>query len=382
MPSNVFNVAANLINFKSVSPNHAGSLNYVSKFLEELGFKIDFLNIGKTTNIIATLGNKGPILSFAGHVDVVPPGDITKWSSDPFTLLRKDNKLYGRGIADMKGAVASFLCAIESFLLKIKKDYLNLTLMVLLTSDEESSGEHGTIEIVKFLEQKNIKIDYCILGEPTSISNVADTIKIGRRGSLNCHLEVIGKMGHIAYPHLCKNPIHSFSDILNQLINIEWDDGTEHFSKTSLQFSNINSGTGVGNIIPGNLTAVFNIRYNDLHTFDSITNKITSVIKFYSEKNNVDYTIEYKNSGESFITKSGKLVETATKIIKDKFALNVNLSTSGGTSDGRFLKKICTEFIELGLSNHSIHQIDEFVQEDELIKLTTLYELLINEFNK
>ena len=382
MSSNVFNVASNLINFKSVSPNHAGSLNYVNTFLKELGFKVDLLNIGKTTNIIATLGNKGPILAFAGHVDVVPPGDITKWSSDPFTLVKKDNKLYGRGIADMKGAVASFLCAIESFLSQIGKGNLNLTLMVLLTSDEESSGEHGTVEIVKFLEQKNIKIDYCILGEPTSIYNVADTIKIGRRGSLNCYLELVGKMGHIAYPHLCQNPIHSFSEILNQLINIEWDMGTEHFSQTSLQFSNVSSGTGVENIIPGKLTAVFNVRYNDLHTFDSITNRINSIINCCAKKYNADYTIEYKNTGEPFITKSGKLVQVASKIIKDKFALDVCLSTSGGTSDGRFLKKICAELIELGLSNHSIHQIDEFIQEDELIKLTALYELLINDFNK
>ena len=280
----------------------------------------------------------------------------------------------------MKGAIASFLCAIESFL--TKNNVENFTLMVLLTSDEESSALHGTTEIVKYLEHNNIKIDYCVLGEPTSINSLADTIKIGRRGSVNCFLEVIGKMGHIAYPQLCINPIHVFSKVLSDIINIKWDDGNEYFPATSLQFSNINSGTGVTNIIPGKLNATFNVRYNDLHTFESIKQTINSIIKACMQNNNIDFKVNFMNSGDPFITKSTKLIPIVVKLVKEQLNVDVNLSTSGGTSDGRFLKKICAELIELGLSNNTIHQVDEHIQKDELIKLTTLYELLINEIYK
>ncbi len=372
-------ITANLIKFKSITPNDAGSLNYIQGLLIDLGFSCIRLDKNETTNLVATYGDihNTPIFAFAGHVDVVPVGTLSKWTHDPFTLTDTNGILYGRGIADMKGGIASFILACEIFIQSTNNNKQNQShkssIMIMLTSDEEGFGIDGTPVIVDYLKKNNIRLSCCLVGEPTSEHTIGDMIKIGRRGSVNCHLEIIGQDGHIAYPHLANNPIHLFTPILQEILNIKWDDGTDDFPPTSLQMSNINSGVGVDNVIPRSLYAKFNIRYNTHHTFDSIKNKIEDILHKYK----IAHNISWNNSAIPFISKKGVFVDSFIKSIQEVTGTIPKLSTTGGTSDARFLVDVSDEIVECGLPNQYIHKIDESINKSDLIKLTEIYTLLL-----
>ena len=372
MQDKLFELTKQLISFKSISPYQGGAIDYINEYLTNLGFITTRLDRGETSNLIARYGTSGPIFAYAGHIDVVPCGDIRKWKYDPFTLTKHDGMLYGRGISDMKGSVASFLIAVEQFILN-HQSFCG-SIMLLITSDEESVATDGTVVMVEYLKRNNIQIDYCLLGEPTSLNKLGDVIKIGRRGSLNGYLEIIGKQGHIAYPSSCKNPIHLFAGALQELTTIVWDKGDEYFPPTSLQFSNLNSGVGVDNVIPGNLLTSFNFRYNRLHTADSLSEQLTAIL----DKHCLNYNIRWQDSAKPFYTKAGKLIEVVTQIIKDKLHVSTDLKTDGGTSDGRFLVEVCNEILEFGLCNTYIHQTDERIKEADLLLLSQAYNTILN----
>jgi succinyl-diaminopimelate desuccinylase len=367
MQREIIDLAGDLVAYQSISPDHDGSIDYIENGLTELGFLTIRLDQNDTSNLVARIGNSGPIFAFAGHVDVVPIGELNKWFFDPFTLTYKDGNLYGRGIADMKGAIASFMMASKKFLEKNPK--FPGSLMFLITSDEETSGADGTPVIVKYLKEQKIKIDYCLLGEPTCVNHLGDVIKIGRRGSLNAYLEIIGTQGHIAYPHLLQNPIHMFAQALVQLSTLEFDNGNDYFPATSLQFSNLNSGLGVTNVVPGKLTATFNIRYNDMQTVEGMQKKVIAIL----EQNNLKYNISWNNSASPFFTGKKFLVKTVEESIKEVLKKSATLTTDGGTSDGRFLVDVCDELLEFGLTNKYIHHINENIPCGDLLSLKETY---------
>jgi succinyl-diaminopimelate desuccinylase len=367
----LFNLSKDLIAFKSITPSDAGCLEYIQNYLATLGFTFTRLDRNKTSNLIATYGNlkaATSVFAFAGHVDVVPTGDGLKWKHNPFTLVEEDNLLYGRGIGDMKGAIAAFLVACSSYISNTNIPQDN-AIMILLTSDEEGSGVDGMPVIVDYLKQNSINLKYCIVGEPTSINTIGDTVKIGRRGSLNCHAEIIGKQGHVAYPSLAINPIHNFSKVLDELITTSWDNGNQYFPPTQLQITNINSGLGVDNVIPYNLHVRFNLRYNNLHTAESLEKKITQLF----DKHQLKYNTSWINSAQPFISTQGKLSKVVAEAIKRETAIDTQFSTDGGTSDARILIAVSSEILELGLTNQSIHQINEYIHKDELVSLSNIY---------
>lgn len=367
MSKELLELTSKLISFKSISPNQAGCLDFVGQYLDNLGFNTTRLDRGSTSNLIARFGVSGPIFAYAGHIDVVPPGDLAKWQSNPFTLTKHNEKLYGRGIGDMKGSVAGFMFAVKQFLASNKT--FPGSIMLLITSDEETVATDGTIVMVEYLKQNKIQIDYCLVGEPTSVEKLGDVIKIGRRGSLNGYLEILGLQGHIAYPELCKNPIHLFAKALNDLTTTIWDQGNEHFPATSLQFANINSGLGVNNVIPGSLLSSFNIRYNNLQTAESLQQKIIAIL----DSHGLAYNIKWQHSANPFYTKPGHLITAIKQAIENSLNITPQLKTDGGTSDGRFLIDVCNELLEFGLPNKSIHQINENINEVDLYQLSTIY---------
>ncbi len=365
-------ITKDLVSFKSISPFQDGSIDYVEEYLKNLGFVTSRHDKNDTANLIAKFGDKAPIFAFAGHVDVVPAGDLSKWTYDPFVLSSYNNRLYGRGIGDMKGAIAAFMFAVNELLKQVKS--INGSIMLLITSDEEAAATDGTTVMVEYLKQNKITLDYCLVGEPTSVDNLGDVIKVGRRGSLTGHLEVIGLQGHIAYPDLCKNPIHLFADALKELTSAKWDDGNEFFPATSLQFANLNSGLGVDNVIPGSLFASFNFRYNNLHSSDSLIKKVEDILN----KHNLKYNIRWRNSAKPFYTKPGRLNKIVADTISEELKVTPQLKTDGGTSDGRFLVEVSTELLEFGLSNKYIHQINENINEDDLFALAKTYTIILN----
>lgn len=369
----LYDLTSELISFKSISPNQAGCIDYLQQILTDIGFTITRLDKNNTTNLIAKIGTTGPIFAYAGHIDVVPSGDLSKWSFDPFTLSQTNNELYGRGIADMKGSVSAFIIAVEQF---IQNDFTqeNGQIALLITSDEESSAVDGTPLIVEHLKSEGITIDYCLVGEPSCAELLGDTIKVGRRGSLTGYIEVQGKQGHIAYPESCINPIHTFTPALNELISIKWDNGNDIFPPTGLQFANINCGLGVTNVIANTLTANFNFRYNSLHNAHDLKQKVVAILDKYA----VNYTVEWANSANPFYTKPGKLLQVITDSIEQQLNLIPQQKTDGGTSDGRFLIEVCTEIVEFGLSNKYIHQIDERIKAEDLYNLANTYYLILN----
>jgi len=364
-------LACKLISFKSVSPDQAGCIDYLQKLLTDIGFRVTRLDRNHTTNFIAEIGETGPILAFAGHIDVVPIGDLSKWKFDPYTLTAHDGELYGRGIGDMKGGVAAFIIAAQEFLAHTTLKTGRIALLI--TSDEEIGGPDGTPLMIDYLNQKNQIIDYCILGEPSSALTLGDTLKVGRRGSLTGYLEIQGQQGHIAYPDLCINPIHMFSEALAELSITKWDNGNEFFPPTSLQFANINSGLGVTNVIPNTLSANFNIRYNDLQTTDGLKHKIVTIL----DKHKVIYNIRFENSAKPFYKKPGTLVNITIDTIKKYLQITPKLKTDGGTSDGRFLVEICKELVEFGPTNKYIHQINERISTKELYNLANIYHSIL-----
>lgn len=368
-----------LISYKSITPHQAGCIDFLQSYLKQAGFQTVRVDREKTSNLIATYGDlTQPILAFAGHIDVVPPGDSSKWKYDPFSLTEDDGILYGRGISDMKGAVASFVLASIEYIKKTTTTQPKYAIMLLITSDEEGAASDGTIAMVDYLISKNIRLNYCLIGEPTAEVSVGDVVKIGRRGSLIGDLEIFGKQGHVAYPHLCDNPIHKFAGALNELVARQWDNGSDFFPPSTFQITNLNAGVGVSNVIPGNLVANFNFRYNDLHSVDELKEIVTGIF----DSHQLQYNIGWRNSAVPFLTQMGRLIKVVDDSVYSVSGVHPQLKTDGGTSDGRFLIAVADEILELGLSNQHAHKINEAIVAAELPKLAQIYyTILVKIFN-
>ncbi len=357
-----------LIEKQSVTPADDGCQPLMAERLSKIGFNCESLPAEEVLNLWATRGNDGPLLVFAGHTDVVPPGPLEHWDSDPFTPTERDGFLFGRGAADMKSSLAAMIVATESFVKKHPNHKGRIGFLI--TADEEGPAVYGTRHVVDTLMARGESIDWCLVGEPSSTSLLGDTIKNGRRGSINATLIIKGKQGHVAYPHLADNPMHKAFEVLQQLSALDWDQGNDFFDPTQLQFSNIQSGTGATNVIPGELTAIFNLRFSTEISADGIKEKCQTVL----DESGVDYEIDWQLSGNPFLTEPGELVDAATKSISDVTGVDTVLSTGGGTSDGRFIAKMGGQIIELGVINESIHQRNEHVLISDIPKLAAIYE--------
>ena len=360
-------LAKSLIRKASVTPDDNGCQSIMIERLKKIGFEIYPLKFGDVDNFWATRGNSGPIFAFAGHTDVVPAGNEDAWNTMPFEPTIKDGYLYGRGAADMKGGLASMVTATENFVNENPNH--NGTIAFLITSDEEGVAVNGTVKVMEYLKENNQKIDYCLLGEPSSTSVTGDVIKNGRRGSLNGVIHVKGKQGHVAYPHLAKNPIHFIAPALSDLCSQEWDSGNEYFPATSLQVSNIHSGDGVTNVIPGEAKVMFNFRYSTETTKEELMKKVHEIL----DSHKIDYTIDWSHSGYPFLTPAGDLVSACISAIEETKDITPELSTSGGTSDGRFIAQKGTQVVELGPVNATIHQVNESVLVQDLEDLSKIY---------
>jgi succinyl-diaminopimelate desuccinylase len=358
-----------LISKRSVTPDDAGCQELIRQRLDALDFQCETLAANGTTNLWAERdgGRPGPLFVFAGHTDVVPPGPLEAWGSDPFVPTERNGRLYGRGAADMKTSLAAFVVATEDFV-ATRSEYQG-RLAFLLTSDEEGPATDGTVQIVKRFEQENRRIDFCVVGEPTSSERLGDMIKNGRRGSLSGRLTVKGIQGHIAYPHQADNPIHRFAPALAELAAHHWDAGNAFFPPTSWQVSNLNSGTGATNVIPGELQALFNFRFSTESTAEALKRRVHEVL----DRHQLSYTIEWSLSGHPFLTEPGTLSLALSDAIHAECSIRPVLSTTGGTSDGRFIARICSQVIEFGPPNASIHKIDENVQLNEMAPLAGIY---------
>lgn len=365
-------LACELIRRPSITPDDQGCQALVAERLTALGFRCETLRCGKVTNLWARRGDHGPLLCFAGHTDVVPSGPAESWTSPPFEPTLRDGYLYGRGAADMKSSVAAFVVACEQFIAAHPNHPGSLA--VLLTSDEEGDAIDGTARVIDQLAQRGERIDYCVLGEPTSEAALGDTIKNGRRGSLSGKLRVLGKQGHIAYPHLAKNPIHLLAPALAELAAIEWDHGNAHFPPTSWQASNLHAGTGAGNIIPGHADLSFNFRYNTEQDAEALKQQVEALL----QRHELAFELSWQLSGEPFLTESGALTDAVRDAIRQVTGRDATLSTGGGISDGRFIRRIARELLEFGPCNASIHQIDECVALADLEPLTQIYQRTIH----
>ena len=365
--SKTLSLVKELISRPSVTPQDKGCQQLLIDTLEPHGFKADKLDFAEVENLWLRRGNEAPLFCFAGHTDVVPTGPLESWKFDPFTATEADGKLYGRGSADMKGGIAAFTAACERFV-RDHPDHKG-SIALLITSDEEGPAKNGTVKVVETLQARNEKIDWCLVGEPSSTRQTGDVIKNGRRGALGCKLKIIGKQGHVAYPQLANNPIHLAAPFLAELTAIEWDNGNQFFPPTSLQVANINAGTGASNVIPGTLEMDFNLRFSTEITPDEIKQKVQKLI----EKHQFDYEIEWILTGMPFLTSEGDLVKATVAAIKEVTGIDTELSTSGGTSDGRFIAPTGAQVIELGPTNASIHQINECVGIEELDILEKIY---------
>lgn len=358
-----------LIQYQSISPDDANCQEYLISLLEQMGFTCHRLNQTPVSNFYASIGTGSPRLVFAGHTDVVPPGDEHAWHSDPFQLHEKNGILYGRGVADMKGSIACMITMTTQFLQK-NPDFKG-TLGFIITSGEEGNDyDKGTPHIMEYLQKQGELPDYCIVGEPSSSKNIGDVIKVGRRGSLSGKLKVTGIQGHVAYPHLAQNAIHMISPVLAEIAAYQWDQGNNYFPPTTFQITSIQSGGLASNIIPGTLTLDFNFRYSTEQTPDSLQKVLLDCLK----KHQVEATIEWRLSGLPFLTEKGQLLDACIKAIHETTDLTPELSTSGGTSDGRFIAPYGVEVIEVGLVNTSIHQVNEHIVKDDLMVLETIYE--------
>lgn len=362
-----------LIRRRSVTPEDADCQNIMIQRLQAIGFQVEHLRFGDVDNFWAVRGQKGPILAFAGHTDVVPSGPEQRWNTPPFEPTLRDGMLYGRGAADMKGSLAAMVTACERFV----AEYPNHSgrIAFLITSDEEGIAINGTVKVVEWLESRNEKITWCIVGEPSSTNVVGDVIKNGRRGSLGGELVVKGKQGHVAYPHLARNPIHLVAPALAELAAEEWDRGNAFFPATSFQISNFNSGTGATNVIPGEAHIVFNFRFSTELTEEDLRRRTEAIL----DKHGLEYELTWKLSGHPFLTSSGALVAAAQKAIRAVTGRETELSTSGGTSDGRFIAPTGAQVVELGPVNATIHQVDECVKAEDLDLLSSMYEHIMRE---
>lgn len=368
METETLKLAKALIARPSITPNDHGCQPLLMSRLTAMGFQIETMRFGETDNFYAVYGQKGPLLCFAGHTDVVPVGEESSWTSAPFVPTQRDGYLYGRGAADMKSSIAAFITACERLLRNEAE--IPIRLALLITSDEEGDGLDGTKRVVEALQQRGEHFDYCIVGEPTAVNTVGDTIKNGRRGSLSGTLVVHGKQGHVAYPHLAANPVHLAAAALAELVNTHWDDGNVYFPPTGFQISNIHAGTGAGNVIPAEMTVHFNFRFSTESTASALQQRVQAILNRHGLKYDLVWTL----SGEPFLTNAGRLTQAAQHAIKVVCGVNAELSTTGGTSDGRFIKAISSELIELGPVNATIHQVDECVNVAQLDQLSDIYE--------
>src|SRR5882672_6316483 len=363
-------LARELIARRSLTPEDAGCQRVIAERLEPLGFRCETLVSNGVTNLWARLGDARPLVCFAGHTDVVPTGPLAAWTSDPFVPTLRDGYLYGRGAADMKGSVAAFVVAIEAFLATRTPAG---SIALLITSDEEGPSVDGTVKVVDRLAREDTRIDYCVVGEPSSVATLGDMIKNGRRGTLSGTLTVNGIQGHIAYPHLARNPIPLLAPALTELASLRWDDGNDFFPATTFQCSNIHAGTGATNVIPGTLELMFNFRYSTESTRESLTQRLESVLR----KHALDYAIAWTGHGEPFLTPKGRLVDVAADAIRDATGIMPQLSCTGGTSDGRFIARICAEIVELGPVNETIHKLDERIAVADLEALSGIYRRIL-----
>ena len=359
-------LAKALIACRSITPADDGALAVVATRLSAAGFQCERLDRGSVSNLWARYGDSGPLVCLAGHVDVVPPGPVGEWTSDPFTPTERDGELYGRGAADMKGSVAAMITAAE----RVVRDGSGGSIAILLTSDEEGDAVDGTAALVSILRARGVTIDACIVGEPTSTERFGDTIKNGRRGSLNGRLRVRGQQCHIAYPDRGRNPIHDAAPAIAALAVTEWDRGNEYFQPTSFQISNIHAGTGASNIIPGTMEVAFNFRFSPESTAQVLQARVREIL----DRDNLQYDLEWTLIGEPFLTGRGPLVDALIASVESVAGVRPALSTSGGTSDGRFLATLAREVVEFGPLNDSIHKIDEHVRIADLEPLSVIYE--------
>ncbi len=357
-----------LIEKASVTPDDAGCNQLLIDRLTALGFKVESMPFGDVNNFWARLGDKAPVFAFAGHTDVVPTGPVEDWTFEPFTPTVRDGVLYGRGTADMKGSIAAMVTACERFVAEDKP--IDGSIAFLITSDEEGSAINGTRKVIDVLEQRQEKIDYCIVGEPSSTKQLGDIIKIGRRGSLHGYLTVHGVQGHVAYPHLASNPIHKAMLPLHDLANEVWDEGNDAFPPTSFQISNIHAGTGTDNVIPGNLEVKFNFRFSTELTEADIRERTEAIL----DAHDFEYSLEWQLSGNPFLTAKGDLIDTVCASIKHVNGVETECSTTGGTSDGRFIAPTGAQLLELGPCNATIHKVNENVKVSDLDELSIIYE--------
>lgn len=374
-PNAVVDLSRELISCASVTPEDAGAQNILAQRLEKSGFEVTKLSVRGVQSLWARFGKVGPLLVFAGHTDVVPPGELSQWTSPPFEPVVRDDKLFGRGVCDMKGNIAAFIVAIEEFLKGSPQ--LPFSIGVLIAGDEEGEINHGTTDILEWLHYHQQKIDYCIVAEPTSVEVVGDTIKIGRRGSLTGKLKLIGIQGHAAYPDRAKNPIMLSLKGLEELCAEEWDKGSAEFPPTRLQITGIHAGTGAANVIPGLMEVLFNLRFSTQLIPETIQRRCEAIFK----KIPVPYQIEWILGAEPFLTEKGPFVELMKKAVKDEVGIVAELSTSGGTSDARFVAQTGAQVLELGVTNASMHQVNEWVAVDELMKLSRIFKRLLDNFS-
>lgn len=363
--------AINLVRRESVTPEDAGCQQYMMDQLNAAGFSHEALVFGEVTNFWSRRGSEAPLFCFAGHTDVVPTGPLEQWDHPPFAAMQDGDMLHGRGTADMKGSLAAMLTATRNFV-KRYPDHKG-SIAFLITSDEEGPAKEGTVKVVETLEARNEKIDYCLVGEPSSAKKLGDTIKNGRRGSLNGRLKVIGKQGHVAYPHLARNPLHLFVPVMDKLCRENWDQGNEFFPATTFQISNLNVGTGAENVIPGELHAQFNFRFSTELTADQIKQRVHAIL----DEGGFEYQLDWRLSGNPFLTAEGALVDAARAAISQVAGFATLLSTTGGTSDGRFIAPTGAQVLELGPLNATIHQINECVSISDLEQLAAIYENIL-----
>ena len=357
-----------LMSKASISPCDMGCQDEIIQYLEPLGFTIERMDFKDTRNLWATIGKGENVFCFAGHTDVVPPGDVKAWHSDPFIPTIKNGILYGRGAADMKGALAAMLIAVKSFLQQ--NNTLSKKIAFLITSDEEGDFIHGTVKVIETLIKRKQRIDWCIVGEPSSQFKVGDEIKIGRRGSLSAHVEIIGKQGHVAYQDLAKNPIFLIAPVIHELSTMQWGEAHPFFQQTGFQISNIHAGFGATNVIPGHLFFDCNFRYNITINEKELRQQFETVL----HKHGIEYKVSWSLNGEPFFTEQTQLVDVVKSSIRDIMKIETMATTNGGTSDARFIKDIGAQIVELGVSNQTIHQVNESVKIEDLLYLSYLYE--------
>ncbi len=366
-------LAEQLIACRSVTPEDGGCMTIISERLQRIGFDCEFINRNGVTNLWARRGTASPVFCFAGHTDVVPTGPVENWQSAPFKPTYRDGFLFGRGAADMKGSLAAFVTATEDYVANNQGHHGSIAF--LLTSDEEGDATDGTIAVTETLAARGETIDYCVVGEPTAVSQLGDTIKNGRRGSLTGKLTIRGIQGHIAYPHLAKNPIHLAAPAIAELAATIWDQGNEYFPPTTWQISNIHGGTGASNVIPGHVDIQFNFRFSTASTPESLKATVDEILT----RHGLDYTIAWTLGAKPFLTGKGALVNASLDAIRDIAGIEAELSTTGGTSDGRFIADICPQVIEIGPVNATIHKIDECVDIAALPQLSAIYRRILDQ---